>query len=68
MRDNENPVIMAYDGHHYESIAPKTNEDCKRSIKLVENFKNGEYKLGQSDIIRLINLNMVETIQHFTSY
>ena len=50
IRDNINPVILAYNVHHYESLAPKTNEDCIRSLKLVESYKKGEYKLGQSDI------------------
>ena len=49
-RDNINPVIVAYNGHHYESLVPMTNEDCIRSINLVEWYKNGEYKLGKSQL------------------
>ena len=49
-RDNINPVIVAYNGHHYESIEPMTNEDCLRSIRLVESYKKEEYPLEKKDI------------------
>ena len=56
IRDNINPVVVAYNGYHYESIVPMTNEDCIRSIKLVESYKNGEYTLGRKDIKKLTQL------------
>ena len=55
-RDNVNPVIVAYNGHHYESLIPMRKEDCLRSIKLISSFKNGEYNLGPEENPRLTDI------------
>ena len=51
--DNINPVIVAYNGNHYESLIPIENKDCIRSIELVESYRKGTYNLGQSDISKM---------------
>ena len=38
-RDNMNPVIVAYNGHHYESPTPRGEKDCLRSIQLILSLK-----------------------------
>ena len=50
IRNNINPVIVAYNGYHYESIEPMTDADRLRSVRLVESYKNGEYPMEKKDI------------------
>ena len=49
-RDNSNPIILAYNGTHFESLDTCSEEDNIKAIDLVESVKIGEYKLVQKDI------------------
>ena len=44
----EIPIVLAYDGQHFESLIPTSNEDIEKTIKLTKAFKNGRYKVPAS--------------------
>ena len=59
-RDNPNPVILAYNGSHYESLDTCTNEDDIKAINLVESVKKGKYNLIQSDIQQMTRITRIK--------
>ena len=44
-RININPIILAYNGYHYESLETLSIEDDKKAIDLVHLVKTKEHKL-----------------------
>ena len=44
-RNNINPIILAYDGSHYESLETLSEDDGKKAIDLVHSVKIKEYNL-----------------------
>ena len=60
-RDNPNPVILAYNGSHYEWLDSCTNkEDDIKAINLVESVTKGEYNLTQSDIQQMSRITRIK--------
>ena len=49
-RTNINPIILAYNGSHYESLETLSIEDDKKAIDLVHLVKTKGYKLKKRDI------------------
>ena len=49
-RDSDLPVIVAYNGHHYESLEPCDAESNAATKVLCEKYKNGEYPFKRADI------------------
>ena len=49
-RDSDLPVIVAYNGHHYESLEPCDAESNTATKILCEKYKNGEYPFKRADI------------------
>ena len=49
-RNNLNPIILVYNGAHFESLDTCSDKDETEAIDLVESIKLGEYKLEQKDI------------------
>ena len=49
-RDSDLPVIVAYNGHHYESLEPCDADSNAATKVLCEKYKNGEYKFKRADI------------------
>ena len=47
-RNNINPIILAYDGSHFESLETLSPEDDKKTIKLVNLVKTDGYKLKET--------------------
>ena len=48
--DSEVPVILAYNGSHYESLVPKTELDVQMSVNLVKTYLGGKYRYKNKDI------------------
>ena len=48
--NNLNPIILAYDVSHFESLDTISEEDDTKAIDLVESVKLGEYTLAKKDI------------------
>ena len=67
-RDNINPVIVAYNGNHYESLIPIESSDCIRSIELVDRYRKGTYNLGQSDMPKLTSTRQVAKTPNATKH
>ena len=61
VKDNLNPVIVAYNGSHYESLEPVGTTDSKRAKELIESYIKGQYKLKQSDIKIMTNIQQPKT-------
>ena len=57
--DTEVPVILAYNGSHYESLVPKTEVDVQMSIILVKAYLEGKYRYKNKDIEYLLCSNIV---------
>ena len=55
IRDSDIPVIVTYNGNHFESLEPKTEADSLRSIELIKDFSKGDYNLNTTAISRLTN-------------
>ena len=49
------PLILAYNGSHYEGLIPEVNEDIDRSAELVRKIKNNAYAVKVSDIPCLLS-------------
>ena len=49
-RTKINPIILAYNGSHYESLETLSIEDDKKAIDLVHLLKTKGYKLKKRDI------------------
>ena len=45
-----NPVLMGYNGTHFESLETMSREDDKRAIELVNLVKSNNYKLNNTHI------------------
>ena len=51
------PVIVGYNGVHYESLHPIDDADIRRSMEIVTEYKNGTYQFTHNDLPDLIKLN-----------
>ena len=57
--DTEVPVVLAYNGSHYESLVPQTEVDEKMSINLVMSYLEGRYRYKKTDISYLLCSNTI---------
>ena len=48
------PVVVAYDGKHYESLIPDTEEDIAKSINLKNQILNNDYKKTKEDFSQFL--------------
>ena len=44
------PVVLAYNGTHYESLLPYTESDTQKSVSLKRQVLNNEYSIKKGDI------------------
>ena len=44
----EIPIVLAYNGDHFESLIPSSDEDIEKTVQLVEEFKTGKYEIPES--------------------
>ena len=51
-----NPIILAYNGSHFESLDTISEEDDTKAIDLVESVKLGEYTLAKKDIQNIMRI------------
>ena len=49
-RNNENPILLAYNGIHFESLETMSLEDDNKVIELVELKKSNGYTLDKTHI------------------
>ena len=61
------PLILAYDGSHYESLHPLEDIDIQKSKDLVTQYQNGTYAFGHNDLQNLIEVNEEENVKIGTS-
>ena len=47
-RDTEIPIVLLYDGGHFESSIPVSEEDVQETIDLVRNYTSGKYIIPES--------------------
>ena len=47
-RKTEIPIVLLYDGVHFESSIPVSKEDVQRTIDLVRNYTSGNYIIPES--------------------
>ena len=66
--DTEVPVILAYNGSHYESLVPKTEVDVQMSIILVKAYLEGKYRYKNKDIEYLLCSNIVRNDDDIFNY
>ena len=57
--DTEVPVILAYNGSHYESLVPQAEIDEKMSVNLVMTYLEGRYRYKKTDIAYLLCSNTI---------
>ena len=43
VKNNDIPPVLFYNGFHYESGIPVTDDDVQKTVELVAKYKNGEY-------------------------
>ena len=49
-RNNKNPILLAYNGIHFESLETMSLEDDKKTIELVKLKKSNGYTLDKTHI------------------
>ena len=54
--NTEIPLLLAYNGVHFEGMVPESTEDIRRSEELVRDIKKNEYFTRASDIPCLLQL------------
>ena len=47
-RDTEIPIVLLYNGVHFESSIPASEEDVQETIELVRNYRNSNYIIPES--------------------
>ena len=57
--DSEVPVMLAYNGSHYERLVPQMEVDVQMSINLVKTYLEGRYRYKKIDIEYLLCSNKV---------
>ena len=50
--DTEVPIVLAYDGNHFESLIPVSIEDIEKTVDLVGKYKTGNYNIP-SDLVNV---------------
>ena len=48
--DTHIPIVLAYNGVHYEGLVPRTEDDVIKTVQLVQQHKNGTYDTKVTDI------------------
>ena len=54
--DTEVPVILSYNLSHYESMHPVTQIDIGKTMQLVQEYLEGNYKFGRHDLHSLLEI------------
>ena len=54
--NTEIPIILAYNGNHYEGMVPEGPVDIQQSIEVVQQIKNNEYNVRFADLPGLQNI------------
>ena len=44
------PLLLVYDGVHYETLLPATHEDSLLTMELVNNWRQGDFNISHRDI------------------
>ena len=52
--DNEIPVLLAYDGNHYEGLIPRSHQDIIKTIELKQHYLNGQYAIEKKDVLEFL--------------
>ena len=47
-QDGEIPLVLAYNGNHYESLFPVTETDVHHTVSLVKSYTEGEYEIPKA--------------------
>ena len=55
--DTDIPVLLAYNGVHYEGLVPDTDEDIAKTVSLKDEFIGNKYNLKRKDI-PIFSMNM----------
>ena len=56
-RNKVNPIILAYDDSHYESLETISENDDTKAIDLVHSVKIGEYNLKKRNISNITRIS-----------
>ena len=59
-RSTDFPIILAYNGTHFESLIPFSEEDAQKTVQLVESYKSPTYEIPNS-LKDLFNFNKMLT-------
>ena len=59
------PIVVAYNGKHYESLIPDTEEDVAKSIILKKQFLNNNYEKTKADFVQF--LTSLSSTSHYES-
>ena len=59
-RRTDIPIILGYSGDHFVSLIPSSEDDEKKTVKLVEAFKTSEYEIPEP-LKDLFNFNKTLT-------
>ena len=63
-RNNENPILLAYNGIHFESLETMSIEDDKKAIELVKLKKANRYTLDKTHIEVMTRISQTKKTQH----
>ena len=47
-KSNKFPIVLAYNGNHFESLIPTSQNEAHKTVQLVEEFKTNAYKIPES--------------------
>jgi len=66
------PIVLAYNGNHFESLIPSSEEDVLKTVELVRKYKTGEYKIPRALVNNYkwkipLNSDKKDTIDHAKS-
>ena len=64
---NNNPIIMAYNGTHFESLETMSPEDDIRAIELVDLIKSNEYVLNKPHIQFMSRVSQIDLFSNHSS-
>ena len=63
-RNNENPILLAYNGIHFESLETMNTEDDKKAIELVKLKKTNGFILDKTHIEVMTRISQTKKTQH----
>ena len=64
VRNNESPMILAYNGIHFESLETMSIEDDKKAIELVKLKKANGYTLDKTHIKVMTRVSKTKRPKH----